>query len=121
LYTSGRVRITTKFGRIMTIAFVGYALFSVVNFALTMFTPMDGFGIRSLEIPGTSIPWGVPIGIFAVLLASFMLVRDFQFVDEGVKNRIPAKNEWIAAYGIVFTIIWLYIEILRLLAIFRGR
>jgi len=121
LFRSGKIRATAKMNRYVMIAMVGYVLFSLVNIGFMMFTDIDGFGLRSQDIPGTSIAWGIPIGIFAVLLGAYMLLRDFTFIENGVKTGIPAKHEWLAAYGIVFTIIWLYIEFLRLLAILRGR
>ncbi len=121
LYRFAGVRVSARATKVLMVAMVGYAIFSIVNFAMIWLGGMDGFGLRSQEIPGTSIPWGVPIGIFAVLLAAFLLVTDFQFIENGVEQRIPQKNEWIAAYGLVFTLVWLYVEFLRLLAILRGR
>ncbi len=119
LFRSGKIRATAKMNRYFMIAISGYVIFSLVNIGLQMFGSLDGWGIHSQEIGSTGIPWGVPIGIFAVLLGAYMLLRDFTFIENGVKTGIPAKNEWLAAYGIVFTIIWLYVEFLRLLAILR--
>lgn len=121
LYRSGRLRTSKRMNKIFMAAFAGYFIFSLVNVGLLLFTDMDGFGLRSMSIGDTGIPWGVPLGILGILLASYLLVRDFEFIDNGVRTQAPSRTEWLGAYGLVFTLIWLYIEILRLLAILRGR
>jgi uncharacterized YccA/Bax inhibitor family protein len=55
-----------------------------------------------------------------VLLGAYSLVLDFDFIRNGVANRMPAKYEWTGGFGIMVTVIWLYTEILRLLAISRN-
>ena len=76
------------------------------------------FGIRSIEIMG--IPLGVIIGIAVVLMGAYMLVMDFDAVQRGVRNGAPAKLAWTAAYGIMATVVFIYIEILRMIAILRS-
>ena len=76
------------------------------------------WGIGGMEIFG--IPLGLIIGVFAVLLGAYSLVLDFEFIRNGVANRMPAKYEWTGGFGIMVTVIWLYTEILRLLAITRN-
>ncbi|TDC49932.1 Bax inhibitor-1/YccA family protein [Jiangella ureilytica] len=114
VYRSGRIRVTPKFQRGVMIALVGYAIFSLVNLLFMWFGSSDtAFGFRD--------GWfGVLIGLFAVGLASFCLILDFDFIDKGVKAGLPAKFAWTAAFGLTVTLVWLYIEILRLLAILRG-
>ena len=114
VYRSGRVRVTPKFQRGVMIALIGYAIFSLVNLMFMWFGSSDSaFGFRD--------GWfGVLIGLFAVGLASFCLILDFDFIDKGVKAGLPAKFAWTAAFGLTVTLVWLYIEILRLLAILRG-
>jgi uncharacterized YccA/Bax inhibitor family protein len=75
----------------------------------------------------TDNPWGmrsgwlgIAIGVLAVLLAAYSLVMDFELIQNGVKNRVPEKWAWSAAFGLMVTLIWLYVEILRILAILRG-
>jgi uncharacterized YccA/Bax inhibitor family protein len=65
-------------------------------------------------------PLGFLIGLFAVGLAAAMLILDFDFAEQGVKNGIPERYSWLAAFGLVVTLVWLYIEMLRLIAILRG-
>lgn len=119
LFRSGKVRTSPKLTKIFLVAVIGYALFSLVNLVLMLTGVTSGmFGVRSIEVFG--IPLGVVIGVLAVLLAAYSLVMDFEFVKNGVENRVPAKWGWSAAFGIMVTLIWLYIEILRIIAILRG-
>jgi len=75
-------------------------------------------GLRGATIAG--IPLGIVLGVLVVLLAAYSLVLDFDFIQKGVQNRLPKKYGWTGAFGIVMTVIWLYLEILRMLAIARD-
>ena len=119
LFKSGKVRVTPKSTRFFLIALGGYAMFSLVNLALMWFGEMDGWGLRS-EVSVMGIPLGVIIGIFAVGLASYSLIMDFDAIKRGVEQGAPAKMAWTAAFGLVVTLVWLYLEFLRILAILRG-
>ncbi len=66
-------------------------------------------------------PIGIGFSILCIGLAAFNLVVDFYVIEEGARNRLPKYMEWLAAFGLMVTLIWLYIEILRLLAKLRGR
>ena len=120
LFRSGKVRATPKAMRFFMIAMIGYAVFSLVNMGLMIFGATDSmFGARdSVDIMG--IPLGVLIGIFAVGLAAFSLIVDFTSVEQGVKAGAPQRYSWTAAFGLTVTLVWLYVEILRILAILRG-
>ncbi len=114
LFKSGKVRATPKAMKFFMIAMVGYALFSVVNLVMMMTgLTSEPFGLRSGII-------GVVIGILAIGLAAFSLVMDFTSIDEGVRNGAPERFSWTAAFGLTVTLVWLYVEIIRLLAILRG-
>lgn len=119
LFSSGVVRVTPKFTRFVLIALVGYALFSLVNLFIMLFGSGDAaFGLRtSVEIMG--IPLGVIVGIFAVGLAAMCLIMDFDAISRGVTRGAPARYAWSAAFGLLVTLVWLYLEFLRLLAILR--
>ncbi|MDD9206976.1 Bax inhibitor-1/YccA family protein, partial [Georgenia sp. 10Sc9-8] len=120
LFRSGKVRVTPKFTRWVLIAMVGYALFSLVNIVL-MLTGVsdDPWGLRTgVEIMG--IPLGVILGVFAVGLAAMVLIMDFDAIKRGVEAGVPGRFAWSAAFGLAVTLVWLYIEFLRLLAILRG-
>jgi len=119
LFMNGKIRSSARATKIFLVAMVGYLVFSLTNFGLMMFGVTDAmFGLRSYEIFG--IPLGFFLGIFVVLLAAYSLVLDFESIKAGVESGAPAKFGWRAAFGIVVTVVWLYIEILRLLAILRG-
>ncbi|MBZ2196611.1 Bax inhibitor-1/YccA family protein [Occultella gossypii] len=118
LFKSGKVRVTPKFTRFLLIAGASYVVFSLVNVGLMVFGGMDGFGLRSVEVFG--IPLGLIIGLFAVGLAAMNLIWDFDSISKGIQNGAPAKMAWSAAFGITITLVWLYLEFLRILAILRG-
>ncbi|MDQ1627759.1 MAG: hypothetical protein QOI54_1503 [Actinomycetota bacterium] len=112
-YKSGRVRVTPKFQRTVLIAMGGYLVFSLVNLVVMMTGHGGDFGLRQGA-------FGFAIGLFAVGLAAAMLILDFDYAEQGVRNGLPQRYSWLAAFGLVVTLVWLYIEILRLLAILRG-
>ncbi len=112
-YKSGRVRATPKFRKTVLIAMGGYLVFCLVNLVVMLAGGGGDFGLRQG-------PLGFAIGLFAVGLAAAMLILDFDFADQGVKNGIPERYSWLAAFGLVVTLVWLYIEMLRLIAILRG-
>lgn len=119
LFANGKIRASAKATKIFMISMVGYLVFSLINMMLVSFGTIDNpWGVRGFEIFG--IPLGALIGVFAVLLGAYSLVLDFDFIQKGVANRIPAKYEWMGAFGIMVTVIWLYLELLRLLAITRN-
>jgi uncharacterized YccA/Bax inhibitor family protein len=122
LFASGKVRASKRATQIFLVAIVGYVAFSLVNVVL-MWTGVTTsmFGMRDLEIGNTGIPLGVPLGILVVLLAAYSLVLDFDGIKRGVTQGAPRKYAWTAAFGLMVTIVWLYLEILRLLAIVMGR
>lgn len=114
LFKSGKVRATPKAMKFFMIALVGYALFSVVNLVMMMTgLTSEPFGLRSGII-------GVVIGILAIGLAAFSLVMDFTSIEAGVQSGAPQRFSWTAAFGLTVTLVWLYVEIIRLLAILRG-
>lgn len=113
LFKSGRVRVTPKFTRWLIIAMVGYLVFSLANFALSFFLPSDGFG------PLREGGMGIVVGLIAVGLAAASLIMDFDAIQRGVRQGAPKQYAWTAAFGLIVTLVWLYFEFLRLLAIFN--
>lgn len=116
LFKSGKVRVTPKFSRFLMIALPSYMLFSLVNLILVWTGALggDGWGMRSGG-------WGVAIGLFAVGLAAMCLIKDFDSIKRGVENRVPAQYAWSAAFGLTVTLVWLYLEFLRIFAIINQR
>ncbi len=114
LYSSGKFRPTPKMTKIFMVAMLGYLAFSLVNLVVSLLGVTDGmFGLRDGPI-------GLIIGAIAVLLASYSLVMDFSMAEQGVRNGAPQKYSWTVAFGLTVTLIWLYVEILRIIAILRS-
>ena len=122
LYAFRIVRTSPRMNKIFFIVLIGYGLFSLVNFGMMLFgaTGDLAFGMRSAPSPLFGIPWGVLLGGLAVLLGAYSLVMDFEGIELGVKRGVHKKYGWSAAFGLTMTIIWLYVEILRIIAIVRG-
>ena len=107
-YRSKRIRVTPKFQRGVMIALGGYLVFVLVNLLFQIF----GSPRQPVRLPAAASSASL-IGLFAVGLAAFCLILDFDFIEQGVKNGLPARFAWTAAFGLVVTLVWLYIEMLR--------
>lgn len=120
LFKNGKVRATPKAMRFFMIATIGYAVFALINMVMMWTGAVDSpFGLRtSIQIFG--IPLGVFIGVLAIGLAAFALIMDFTSIEAGVRSGAPQRFSWTAAFGLTVTLVWLYVEIIRLLAILRG-
>ncbi|MDQ7878446.1 Bax inhibitor-1/YccA family protein [Microbacterium sp. QXD-8] len=123
LFASGKIRASKRATKIFLIAMVGYLVFSLVNIGLMLFNaPIAGgaFGMLSNQSPLFGIPWGVLIGVFVVIMAAYSLVLDFDSIQQGVRNGAPRQYGWLGGFGIMVTVVWLYVEILRIIAIARS-
>jgi uncharacterized YccA/Bax inhibitor family protein len=118
LFASGKIRASKKATKVFLIAMVGYMVFSLLNFVL-MLTGVQKtmFGLRDVTVFG--VPLGVVIGILVIIMAAYSLVLDFDSIKTGVQRGAPRIYGWTAAFGIMVTVVWLYLEILRMLAILR--
>jgi uncharacterized YccA/Bax inhibitor family protein len=127
LFANGKVRVSKRSTQIFLVAIVGYAAFSLINLVLMATGILPGFsgtggGLRGIEIPiFGGIPLGIPLGILVILLAAYSLVMDFDQIKRGVETGQPRIYGWTAAFGIIVTVVWLYLEILRLLSYFLPR
>ena len=121
LFASGKIRASKRATKIFLVAMIGYAVFSLVNVFIMIFGGANAnpWGLRG-DVTIAGIPLGVILGVFVVILAAYSLVLDFDFIQKGVQNKAPRKYGWTGAFGIMVTVIWLYMEILRMLAILRG-
>ena len=115
LYSSGKVRATPKLTRFFMIAMISYAVFCLINFVASIFF---NFNARGVEVMG--IPLGLIIGLFAVLLATYSLLLDFTQASEAVRMGQPERESWRIAFGLIVSLVWLYIEILRVLYYVRA-
>lgn len=122
LFLSGRFRSSARMTKIVSVTMIGYLVYQVVNMIL-MATGVTGdaaFGLSSINIAGINLPLGVVIGVVVVFLAAYSLVLDFESIKMGVDRGAPRIYAWQGAFGVLVTVVWLYLEILRLLAILRG-
>ncbi|WP_336924041.1 Bax inhibitor-1/YccA family protein [Aquipuribacter sp. SD81] len=111
-YRTGLIRASGRFKKVLLIAALGYFIFSLVNIGFVLFAGTSFFFDTGIL--------GVGLSLLGVTLASLFLVLDFDFIEQGIRNRLPAQYAWTAAFGLMVTLVWLYLEILRLLAILRG-
>jgi uncharacterized YccA/Bax inhibitor family protein len=110
----GIIRVTEKSRRIFGLALMGYLLFAIVNVVASFMGVGDGWGF------GGSGLLGIGISIFAVGLASYSLAIDFDTIQRAVNADVPEKYSWLLAHGLIVSLVWLYLEILRLLARMRD-
>lgn len=114
LYKSGIIRATENFKLGVVSATGGIFLVYVATWILGIF----GFNMPFIHGSG----WlGIGFSLFVVVIAALNLVLDFDFIEQGAEHGAPKFMEWYAAFGLLVTLIWLYIEILRLLAKLRSR
>ncbi len=113
-YRSGLIQVTQKFRLGIIAATGGIMLFYLLEMLLGF------FGIRFAAINGSGVI-GIGFSLFVVAIAALNLVLDFDFIERGVQCGAPKYMEWYGAFGIMVTLVWLYIEILRLLSKIRSR
>ncbi|MGA1332211.1 MAG: Bax inhibitor-1/YccA family protein [Ilumatobacteraceae bacterium] len=114
LYRTRVLRVTDKFRRIVIGATLGVAVLYLVSFVISLF----GANVSFLS---SSSGFGVLFSLFVAGLAAFNLALDFDFIEQGEKMALPRRMEWFAALGLLVTLVWLYLEVLRLLAKLRDR
>lgn len=114
LYKTGRLRATPKFTKMLLVAGGAYLLVAMASFVAAMFGAGGGWGFRTGGL-------GLLLCVAGVALASFFLILDFDFIDRAIRNGAPARTAWLAGFGLMVTLVWIYLEILRLLAILRGQ
>lgn len=113
-YRSGLIRVTQKFALGVFAATAGIGLFYLLEMILGF------FGIHFTTINGSG-PIGIGFSLIVVGIAALNLVLDFGFIEQGVQYGAPRYMEWYGAFGIMVTLVWLYIEILNLLSKMRSR
>ncbi|NJP74171.1 Bax inhibitor-1/YccA family protein [Streptomyces sp. C1-2] len=114
VYRAGWIRVTARYARIgMAIALAFMAVLAV-NLLLVVFGVAEDGGLRSFG------PLGAIVGILAILLGAFFLTLDFKQIEDGIAYGAPREESWLAAFGLTMTLVWIYIEMLRLVAIFSS-
>jgi uncharacterized YccA/Bax inhibitor family protein len=112
LYTSRVIRATPRFTRIIVGAVIGVFSLMLINLVLSL------FGVSTGLREGGAI--GIIFSLVCIVVASLTFVLDFAQIEEGVKQGMPKRYAWSCAFGILVGLIWLYLEILRLLSYLRG-
>ena len=116
-YKSQIIKATENFKLGVFAATGGIFILYIINFIMAFF-----FGSEmSIMNPGNSSMFSIGFSLFVVVIASFNLVLDFDFIEEGAERGAPKYMEWYGAFGLLVTLIWLYLEILRLLAKLQSR
>ncbi|MCB9772593.1 MAG: Bax inhibitor-1/YccA family protein [Candidatus Omnitrophica bacterium] len=113
-YKTGFIAVTDNFRMGIFAATGGIAIFYLVSLVL-------GFFNINIPLINSSGPWGIAFSLFVVVIAALNLVLDFDFIEKGAQSGAPKYMEWYGAFGLMVTLIWLYIEILRLLSKLRSR
>jgi uncharacterized YccA/Bax inhibitor family protein len=114
LYSSGTIKVTDHFRMAVISATGGILLIYIATIVLSMF----GVHVPYVHQSGTA---GILFSLFVVAVAAANLALDFDFIESGVEHGAPKYMEWYGAFGLIVTLVWLYLEILRLLAKSRRR
>jgi uncharacterized YccA/Bax inhibitor family protein len=114
LYRTGVIQVTDKFRMGVVAATAGIFLFYLATWVISL------FGVRMPFLYNSSLI-GIAISVVVVIIAALNLVLDFDFIDRGAQMQAPQYMEWYAAFGLMVTLIWLYLEILRLLSRLNRR
>src|SRR5215207_4496504 len=108
------IQVTDKFRKTVTIAGMTVVGVLVLNWILSLTGVFDNGGLRGFNTLGLLVSCAM------VVLAVFFLILDFDYIEQGVAAGLPERESWRAAFGLTVTLVWLYIEMLRILAILRG-
>lgn len=115
----GFVRNSSTLTRVAGIGSIAFFFYYFVTFALSVTGLVDMTAVNNAKIFG--IPLGIIIGVLAVFIGVLCLVRDFDAVKVGVANNVPEKYSWLCTFAIMTDVIWIYLEILKILSYFMRR
>ena len=115
MYRNGKLRATPQFTRALIGAAIGYFILGLVSLVASFFGVGQGYGFYGVS------GLGLLLAVAGVAIASLFLVLDFDQIQKGVNNGVPEKESWRASFGLMVTIVWLYLEVLRLISILRNR
>jgi uncharacterized YccA/Bax inhibitor family protein len=113
VYKTGAIRVTPKLTRWVVGALFGVLALVLVNLVVSFFVP-GGLGLRD------GGPLAIVFSLVVIGVAAFSLLLDFDMADEAIRRGAPAKFAWYIAFGLLVTVVWLYLEILRLLSYFQD-
>ena len=118
-FMMGFVRNSSTLTRVAGIGSIAFFFYYLVTFALSVTGLVDMTAVNNAKIFG--IPLGIIIGVLAVFIGVLCLVRDFDAVKVGVANNVPEKYSWLCTFAIMTDVIWIYLEILKILSYFMRR
>ncbi|MFD3551442.1 Bax inhibitor-1/YccA family protein [Streptomyces goshikiensis] len=107
------IRVTRRFYGFVMAAAVGFMLLMLANLLFSVFGGGDGLGFRSGGL-------GILFGVIGIILGACFLALDFKQVEDGVTYGAPREEAWLAAFGLTMTLVWIYLEMLRLFSILSG-
>lgn len=114
LYRANIIRCTDKFRSVIFISTASIAVIYLVNF-------IGSFFHMQVPLLNSSSTAGIAVSAVIIVIAALNLIVDFDFIERGAQNMLPKDYEWYGAFGLMVTIVWLYLEILRLLAKLQNR
>ncbi|MFG2927959.1 Bax inhibitor-1/YccA family protein [Streptomyces achromogenes] len=114
VYKAGWIRVTARYARIGMAIAIAFMVVMAINLLLVAFGVADDGGLRSFG------PLGALVGIIAIVLGAFFLTLDFKQIEDGIAYGAPRSESWLAAFGLTMTLVWIYVEMLRLVAIFSS-
>ncbi len=114
VYKTGAIRVTPKFNRWLVGALFGVVALMVVNLVGSLIVGHDALGIR-----GGNPVLSIGFSVLCIGIAAFCFLSDFDMVDQAIRRGAPENFAWYAAFGLTVTLVWLYLEILRLLGFVR--
>ena len=115
LYKFQIIKVTQRFRSVVMLATAGIALFYLVCWGLSF------FNVNAPSFVFQNSALGIGFSVFVVALAALNLLLDFDMIERGAELGAPKYMEWYGAFGLLVTIVWLYLEILRLLSKISGR
>lgn len=115
LYSTGIIRVGGKFRRVVMSALIGVIISQILFFILSLFIPAISAAYQA------NFWLQIVISVFMIILAAALLLVDLDNITQIVENKLPKKYEWVAAFGLIITLIWLYLQMLRLIALISRR
>ena len=115
LYLTGVIKVTKRFTQVLMVAAVSYIVLALASLVAAMFGVGGGWGFYGVD------GIGIIISIAGVAIAAFFLALDFEAIKQGVAMGLPERESWRMSFGLLVTLVWLYLEFLRMFAILSGR
>ncbi|WP_055624214.1 Bax inhibitor-1/YccA family protein [Streptomyces sp. JHA19] len=112
-YKAGWIRVNRRFVGFVMAAALGFIVLMAINLLFAVFGGGDGLGFRSG-------PLGILFGVIGILLGACFLALDFKQVEDGIAYGAPREESWLAAFGLTLTLVWIYMEFLRIIAILNS-